>query len=229
MHNKLTKYNFIIFDCDGVIFDTNKKKSNAFANAVSNYPKEIVDQFVKYHQTNGGVSRYIKFQKFITDFLRIEFSEPLYQQILKAYSKECIEIYQKADLTPGYKTLISRLKSSGKKSYIASGSDELELKEAFINRGIYQDFDAIYGSPKKKLECVNQIIKDHINESGVIIGDSFADYKAAEDAGIDFIFMQKYSEMTDEQVDFCMKQSDLIINDLNDLLVKEERINYGSY
>jgi phosphoglycolate phosphatase-like HAD superfamily hydrolase len=229
MHKDLNKYNFIIFDCDGVIFDTNKMKSNAFGNAVRNYPQEIIDEFVKYHQKSGGVSRYIKFQKFITDFLGVEFFEPLYQQLLSSYSKECIEIYQKADLTPGYETLILKLKSIEKKLYVASGSDELELKEAFIKRGIYQDFEAVYGSPKKKLECVNQIIKEHINECGVIIGDSFADYKAAEEAGLDFIFMQRYSEMTEEQVELCKKKSDLVINDLNDLLVKEEIINYGSY
>jgi phosphoglycolate phosphatase-like HAD superfamily hydrolase len=218
MNRVLLNYDFIIFDCDGVIFDTNKLKSDAFALAVKDYPKEIVEEFVKYHQQTGGISRYVKFRKFITDFLKESFSETLYNKLLNAYSQECIRIYQTASLTSGSQELFKLLKNNDKKLYVASGSDENELKESFINRNISHYFEGILGSPKSKLECVKDIKCQNNEMNGLIIGDSYADYAAANEAGLDFIFMKKFSEVSPDQYKTCTNNSILVINDLTDLL-----------
>ena len=58
----IAKYDFYIFDCDGVILDSNNLKSRAYAEALTAEPLELVLEFVEYHKENGGISRYEKFK-----------------------------------------------------------------------------------------------------------------------------------------------------------------------
>ena len=66
-----------IFDCDGVITDTNQLKTIAFEEtAKKNIPKEYIPHLLKFHRKNGGKSRWEKFEyiknNFSLDFLNIE-------------------------------------------------------------------------------------------------------------------------------------------------------------
>ena len=66
----LKKYQVCIFDCDGVILDSNKIKTNAFKQALKDEPRDKIEQLVKYHKENGGVSRYKKFEYFYKKFVK---------------------------------------------------------------------------------------------------------------------------------------------------------------
>ena len=57
-------YDYLIFDCDGVILDSNRLKSKAFAYALPGEPIQLVQAFVDYHQKRGGISRYEKFSHY---------------------------------------------------------------------------------------------------------------------------------------------------------------------
>ena len=57
----IAKYDFFIFDCDGVILNSNNLKSKTFAEALAGEPPDLVAEFVEYHKNNGGISRYKKF------------------------------------------------------------------------------------------------------------------------------------------------------------------------
>jgi len=39
------KYSAVVFDCDGVIFDSNGLKTQAFRKVLSSYPNDVVDLF----------------------------------------------------------------------------------------------------------------------------------------------------------------------------------------
>ena len=58
----------IFFDFDGVIAESVKAKSDAFAEIYRPYGSKIVSQVVEYHNLNGGVSRYDKFKYFHKNF-----------------------------------------------------------------------------------------------------------------------------------------------------------------
>ena len=58
------KHKAIIFDCDGVIFDSNKLKITAFREVLSAYPKHLVNDFIKYHKEHGGISSYVKSMRY---------------------------------------------------------------------------------------------------------------------------------------------------------------------
>ena len=60
----INSYQVAVFDCDGVILDTNQVKSEAFAHALSDDPPELVRSFAQYHKESGWVSRYLKFEHY---------------------------------------------------------------------------------------------------------------------------------------------------------------------
>ena len=61
----LKKYKTIIFDCDGVILNSNKIKTEGFFETVKEFSFDSAQELTNYHQTNGGISRYKKFDFYI--------------------------------------------------------------------------------------------------------------------------------------------------------------------
>lgn len=185
------EYETIILDCDGVIFDSNNLKLNAFRDVLSNYKynKNIVNRFIEYFKNNFGTSRYHLTRVFIEKFLKQQFNEELYQEILDSYSAKCVLLYEKANMTVDFMKFIERYKD--KSLFVASGSAEDELRRVFEIRKLDNYFVEIFGSPTKKTEIVKNIVTE--NKNSVMIGDAKSDMLAAKENNIDFIFMSNYS------------------------------------
>ena len=186
-----------IFDCDGVIFDSNKFKIEAFEYVLINHniKQSDVSKFISHHKLNGGVSRYVKFKRLFTDILKSPVDNDMLKSLLSDFSKICIQKYLKADLTPGFLDKVKYL-SVENNLYVASGSDEIELNYIFGERNISKYFKEILGSPMSKTECVKKIVynlKSHDDHTVLMIGDSESDYAASLDNNIDFIFMRRFS------------------------------------
>ena len=143
-------YSSIIFDCDGVIFDSNKLKVEAFRKTLSAYPPDVVEKFILYHKQNAGISRYVKFRAFIVNFMGKAFEQDEYEELLDSFGRECRELYQQASLTPGGSHLLKEL-SDIVPLYVASGSDEIELNDVFKRRQLQSYFVKILGSPKTQV------------------------------------------------------------------------------
>jgi phosphoglycolate phosphatase-like HAD superfamily hydrolase len=124
---------------------------------------------------------------------------------------------KKANLTPSVRKILSSLNDSGHKLFVASGSDEQELIAVFENRGLLKQFNKIYGSPKKKSECVSAILAKNPGFNAALIGDSISDLNTAKENNIDFIYMYKYTVQTKEQDEVCRNEAKLVINTLDDL------------
>ncbi len=130
----ISNYDTIVLDCDGVIFDSNYLKIDAFQDALKEYDEVIVDSFLEYFKNNFGTSRYKLAKDFIEEFLNMDFDENLYQEILDNYSKNCILLYEKADTTKDFFQFIEKYKD--KNLFVASGSDQKELREVFEQRDL---------------------------------------------------------------------------------------------
>ena len=63
----MKNYSHLFFDCDGVILNSNKVKTNAFYKIAVKHGEDSAKKLVNYHINNGGISRYkkIKFFKII--------------------------------------------------------------------------------------------------------------------------------------------------------------------
>ena len=147
----LKRYKIIIFDCDGVIFDSNDIKTIAFYESVKEFGEEKAGQFVKYHKENGGVSRYKKFDYFFDTILKdnsydIKYYTDMFGSIVKKRM-----LY--SQFTDGFIKFIELLPQNVTK-YVVSGSDQSELRELLKIKGIDRYFNGIYGSPDTKVEIV---------------------------------------------------------------------------
>lgn len=215
--NLLNQYDVVIFDCDGVLIDINRLKCEAFGLAVNEYPAEIVDSFVIHCKETFGISRYVKFKEFFSDFANEAFQEQKYNRFLRTYSKICSQGYKDAELTPRCEQLLNHLYHLEKTLYVISGSDEAELNEVFTDRNLNKYFNGIFGSPKSKIEYTSHILEKHPYAKAVFIGDSFADMLAAQRNNIDFIYMYKFTMHSQAKDRQCRKGAKLTIRTLEDL------------
>ena len=191
----LSLYDYAVFDCDGVILDSNRLKTEAFARALEGDSEKYVDKMIAYHKANGGVSRYKKFRYY---FQEINPHEDVEKNAKKAISRFA-EIVQKelieCNLIPGVLDFINDVKKKGLALFVVSGSDGEELREVFNKRKIDSLFSAIYGSPPTKTENMKKV-KSRVGAQtkGIFFGDSRSDLEAAEKFGLDFIFVNGVSE-----------------------------------
>jgi HAD superfamily hydrolase (TIGR01549 family) len=214
----LNQYDVIIFDCDGVLIDVNLLKCKAFGKAVEEYPSDIVSNFVEHCKNTFGVSRYVKFKEFFSDFAKEPFQENKYNSFLTNYANICKEMYQSADITPGCEKLLFELFNSNKSLYVASGSDEKELNEAFVGRNLNEFFNGIFGSPKTKSECTSIILDKNPNKKVIFVGDALSDMKTAKEHNLDFIYMSKFTVQSKEQDEICRSEAIKVINTLEELI-----------
>ena len=156
----LLKYNSIIFDCDGVILQSNQLKTQAFRKALSNEPIELVKKFIDYHKQNGGISRYLKFKYFYNEIKNESYSDQEINLAIDKYSKLVREELLLVEYVPGFLSVINFLNKHKIKCFVISGGDQLELNNIFKKRNIYKKFFRILGSPVSKKQHLKISIKD---------------------------------------------------------------------
>lgn len=219
---ELNNYKTIIFDCDGVVLNSNKVKTQAFYNTALAFGQAAAERLVKYHVERGGISRYKKFQWFIDNLNKEDLAQskdqPNLDNLLSSYAAEVHKGLRSCQIAEGLTELREKTKDSI--WLIVSGGDQAELRELFAERDIAQFFDGgIFGSPDSKEVIMNREREQgNIKSPAVFIGDSQYDYTAVESVGdIDFIFVTDWSEFTNYRDFFADKEHLLIVNSLSDL------------
>jgi phosphoglycolate phosphatase-like HAD superfamily hydrolase len=195
--HKLDKYNLIIFDCDGVILNSNKLKSEAFYQTTVGWGENFANQFVHYHMNNGGVSRYLKFEYFFKEILKTNIDDQIMDRALMEYAEFVSQGLMNCEIASGLIQLRKNYPSS--EWAVASGGKQDELREVFFRRDIDKLFNAgIYGSPETKESIVRRLLDErkYENTSVLMLGDSLYDYQVALQNNIDFVFVYGWTEFT---------------------------------
>ncbi len=216
----LSYYDVIIFDCDGVIFDSNRLKVDAMRRALESidiFCNDSISKCINYFEKNFGLSRYHHIKHFFDHIIVVEsgYKDKYYQLVLNAYSAQCFQLYLDAEFAP---CVLKLLRQVSAKCYVASGSLESELVEVFLERDISFFFESIYGSPKKKSDIVADIKTKYPSGNILMIGDALSDFNAANINDIDFLFYSPFSSVYQEMIslaeihDFpvCSNYSELI-------------------
>lgn len=191
----LPSYNTWVFDCDGVLLNSNVVKTEAFYRSAEPYGADKAEALVAFHVANGGVSRYVKFEYFLTDIVGYECVEAgELQALLDAYAGYVQDGLMNCEMATG----LSQLKKLTPESswMVVSGGDQEELRRVFSARGIDIYFEGgIYGSPQTKDQILTWAAEAEVLSSpAVFVGDSQYDFEAASRAGLDFIFVSAWSE-----------------------------------
>ena len=192
----MKNYSHLFFDCDGVILNSNKVKTNAFYKIAIKHGKESAKKLVNYHINNGGISRYKKIKFFQNNIIKNN-DLKLYENLVNDYG----EIVKKELLETEISKGIFKIKDFFPNSKLAviSGSDEKELLWLFKKLKIDHIFDTgIFGSPKSKEEIFNQIFKNSNDIiSSIYLGDSKYDFEVSKMYGMDFAFITEWTEVAE--------------------------------
>lgn len=220
MKLQVTDYASLVFDCDGVILNSNRVKTDAFYQAALPYGEAAAQAMVDYHVANGGVSRYLKFAHFLEHIVP-EYaaggSGPNLDELLEHYANAVLEGLLSCEVAPGLEQL--RQRTPDTRWLIVSGGDQAELRHVFAKRGLAELFDGgIYGSPDTKDEILARELQNNtIQMPALFLGDSKYDYQAASTAGLDFVFLSGWTEVVD-YLCWCKEHSITIYNNLNKLI-----------
>jgi phosphoglycolate phosphatase-like HAD superfamily hydrolase len=214
----LFNYKCAIFDCDGVILQSNEIKTKAFAETLRDEPVNLVKDFIKYHKINGGISRYIKFEYYFRNLKKEKNFSEMTNKAINTYAKIIQKQLELVDYIPGCISIINSFKKNNIPCFTISGGDMNELHSIFKARGIFNMFKQILGSPISKEQHIKSLILDNqILKPAIFFGDSYSDMHAAINNNIDFCFVKEFSEWKDgEQV--MKKLNFRTINNFNDLL-----------
>src|SRR5690554_658189 len=193
----VTDYTTLVFDCDGVVLDSNKVKTEAFYQATLPYGEAAAQAMVDYHVANGGVSRYKKFAYFLEQIAPHYAKQqgPNLEALLQAYAGYVREGLLSCKVAPVLEAL--REQTPNARWLIVSGGDQAELRDVFAQRGIAAWFDGgIFGSPDTKDEILaRELASGNIQPPALFLGDSKYDYQAASAAGLGFVFLSGWSEV----------------------------------
>ena len=200
----ITKYKTIVFDCDGVVLDSNVIKTEAYFRTAKTLGATDVQAqaLVDYHVSLGGISRYHKFDYYIREILLQPVTETAIQALLDNFSKELEAGLMQCELAKGLFEL--RTATPNTNWLILSGGDQQEIRTLFVKRKIDQLFDGgLFGSPNNKDEVLAREKENgNIQLPALFLGDSKYDFEAADRAGLDFIFLSDWTEVPDWQA-FC--------------------------
>ena len=172
----------IIFDFDGVIVESGKIKTQAFAQLYRPYGEDIVEKVVQFHTQNGGMSRYRKFRHFQQHFLnQPPLTETQEKELDIRFSELVVEAVIAAAAVPGAMELI-RQQAEKIPLFVASGTPENELKVIVERRGLTPYFKEIRGAPALKQTIIAEILSTYAlkPETVLMIGDAVADYEGAQ-------------------------------------------------
>ena len=218
MKLNIKQYKTIVFDCDGVVLDSNIVKTEAYFRTAKNLgaTNAQAQALVDYHIKLGGISRYHKFDWYLREVLHKPVTDSAVKALLDGFSKELEAGLMQCDLAKGLFDLREKTDSNW---MILSGGDQQEIHDLFAKRKIAHMFDGgLFGSPDNKDEVLaREKANGNLQYPALFLGDSKYDFEAATRAGLDFIFMSDWTEVPDWQA-FCAGNNIVAVPNISQLL-----------
>lgn len=177
----------VILDFDGVILESVDVKTDAFRKLFSFVP-EHVDEILRYHLENGGVSRFDKFYYIYSNILKTPLSDTQFTFLSQRFSEIVYNAVLLAPYVAGSKEFISECYRKYP-IHLVTATPEPEIRKIIFERHIDIYFKSVYGSPIAKTDAINDILTHEglSPRDAVFIGDSKNDWQAGMNTGVRFI------------------------------------------
>jgi phosphoglycolate phosphatase-like HAD superfamily hydrolase len=181
----------IFFDFDGVLAESVNVKTEAFRALYAPFGVDVSDKVVRWHEANGGVSRFEKIKIWHREFLGIQLTEGEINEWADRFSDLALQGVLQSPWVAGADDFLMNHSSSYEK-WIISGTPDEEMKQIVRLRGIADLFIGVHGSPRKKTEWSGEIITTFglRPSETVFIGDARSDYEAANAYDLHFILRE---------------------------------------
>lgn len=195
-----------IFDCDGVILDSNFLKIDSLVIALKKIcvPDKLIKKCIGSFKKNFGKTRDFHFSSFAKIFLDEDLPH-LCNFINEAeciYTSNVLELYPNAKLIQKNIQFIEKLNWKSE-CFVVSGSNQEELRAILPNRLNFIKSSMIFGGPTEKTKNVKKILDRSLKNNAVLYGDSISDAKVAIEHDIDFIGLLNHSADKAALFKFC--------------------------
>ena len=220
MPPNLTKYKSIVFDCDGVVLDSNVVKTEAYFRTAKNLgaTDAQAQALVDYHVRLGGISRYHKFDYYLREITHQSVTDAAIQALLDEFSRELEVGLMECSVAEGLDVL--RKATPQANWMILSGGDQQEIRDLFAKRNLSRYFDGgLFGSPDNKdTVLAREKLRGNLQLPALFIGDSKYDFEAATRAGLDFVFLSDWTEVSEWSA-YCAQNNVQVLPRLSSMLV----------
>jgi phosphoglycolate phosphatase-like HAD superfamily hydrolase len=220
----LTKYKTIVFDCDGVVLNSNKLKVQAYFDVAKRNggSDEEARAFVHHHVTKGSFPRNGKIEYYLKEIVKQPVTTAIVQKFLEAFEDILGESLMQCEIAPA---LVALKAATPQASWmLLSGGDQAELRRVFPRRqlndyNLAQMFEAgIFGGPDQKDDVLaRELANGNLQLPALFLGDSKYDHQAATKAGLDFVFLSDWTEVPDWQ-QYCTENNIVNFKNMADLL-----------
>lgn len=211
----------LILDFDGIILESVRIKSDAFRELFSFSP-DHVDEIVKFHQKNGGMSRYEKFRYYYENILNEELTDKCFSYLSNRFSELVFNSVMNVPYVAGAEEFLKWTKGR-LPVYVVSATPEYELLQIVNSRRMSEYFIKVCGAPVSKSDNIKKILASTgvSPESVLFVGDAINDWKASQETGVRFIG-RAYDAVPDMLTG--LSGVELVIGDLNDLKEYVEKV-----
>lgn len=182
-----------IFDCDGVLLDSNRVKTQAFYELGLRYGEGVARALADYHKQNGGVSRFLKARYLLETILSGTPSDEDVLAEAERYGGIVRQQLASCEVLPGARALLGRIPSSAYRC-VVSGGLESEVAWVLRQKGLAAHVDSIRGSPKPKEQHFEDLQRSGHLGHAVYFGDSRYDHEVAARFGVCFVFVSGATE-----------------------------------
>lgn len=214
----IKEYKTIVFDCDGVVLDSNVVKTKAYFSTAKNLGATDAEAqaLVDYHVKLGGISRYHKFDWYLREVLHEAATDKAIKTLLDEFSRELEVGLMQCDMAKGLFELREAMPDSN--WMILSGGDQQEIRNLFAKRQLAHMFNGgLFGSPDNKDEVLaREKTNGNIQMPALFIGDAKYDFEAANRAGLDFLFLSAWTEVHDWQA-YCKENNLTVLSNIQAL------------
>ena len=208
-----------MFDCDGVILNSNKTKVNAYFEVAKRMggTDAQAQALVEHHIAKGSFPRNGKIEYYLTHIAQQAISPELIKQYMDAFDDILDKTLMMCEVAEG----LLELKQATPQArwMLLSGGDQAELRRIFPRRNLAYLFEAgIFGGPDQKEHVLaREIANQNIQLPALFVGDSKYDHQASTGAGLDFVFLSDWTEVRDWQ-DYCQTYAIVVKPNLSALL-----------
>lgn len=184
----LDSYKIIFWDFDGVIKESVEVKTKAFQELFSSFGEDVVAKVTVHHTENGGMSRFRKIPVYLS-YAGTETSPSLEEAYCNRFGELVEDAVVAADWVAGVETILKTKRKIGQQFILVTATPQDEIERILNRLSIVPCFSNIFGAPVAKSDAIRTglaLYKIDPKEA-LMIGDSKADYEAAQNCGTDFL------------------------------------------
>lgn len=179
----------VIFDFDGVLFESVDVKTKAFQALFRKESPADVDKITHFHLANGGMNRWDKITAIYGGILRRPLSNDALEEHCNQFAEIVVQKVVEAPWVEGAKEFLDTHQKTYR-YFVVSATPDQEIKHIVKRKAIGHYFEDVLGSPRKKDVLLREVLQQHAltPRESVYVGDSINDWQAAVAVPLPFVW-----------------------------------------